>query len=70
MTSPGANGDTRVEASLLQAPSRCAVKLPLFEGPLDLLLHLIRLNEVEITDIPVARIGEQYRVAVDFETFD
>jgi segregation and condensation protein A len=37
-----------------------AVKLPVFEGPLDLLLHLIRLNEVEITDIPIARIGEQY----------
>jgi segregation and condensation protein A len=37
-----------------------AVKLPIFEGPLDLLLHLIRLNEVDITDIPVARIAEQY----------
>lgn len=37
-----------------------AVKLPVFEGPLDLLLHLIRQNEVEITDIPVALIGKQY----------
>ena len=37
-----------------------AVKLPVFEGPLDLLLHLIRLNEVDVTDIPVARIAEQY----------
>jgi segregation and condensation protein A len=37
-----------------------AVKLALFEGPLDLLLHLIRVNEVEITDIPIARISEQY----------
>ncbi len=37
-----------------------AVKLPVFEGPLDLLLHLIRQNEVEITDIPIALIGEQY----------
>lgn len=37
-----------------------AVKLPIFEGPLDLLLHLIRLNEVEITDIPIARVCEQY----------
>jgi segregation and condensation protein A len=37
-----------------------AVKLPAFEGPLDLLLHLIRLNEVEITDIPVAKVAEQY----------
>jgi segregation and condensation protein A len=37
-----------------------SVRLPVFEGPLDLLLHLIRLNEVEITEIPIARIGEQY----------
>jgi segregation and condensation protein A len=37
-----------------------AVKLSVFEGPLDLLLHLIRLNEVEITDIPVSRIAGQY----------
>ena len=37
-----------------------SVRLPVFEGPLDLLLHLIRINEVEITDIPIARICEQY----------
>jgi segregation and condensation protein A len=36
------------------------VKLPVFEGPLDLLLHLIKKNEVEIVDIPVATITEQY----------
>ena len=37
-----------------------AVRLPVFEGPLDLLLHLIRQNEVEISDIPIAEIGSQY----------
>jgi len=37
-----------------------AVKLAVFEGPLDLLLHLIRQNEVDITDIPIARIAAQY----------
>jgi len=37
-----------------------AVKLPLFEGPLDLLLHLIKINEVEVTDLPIARIADQY----------
>ena len=37
-----------------------AVKVPIFEGPLDLLLHLIRSDEVEITDIPIARIAAQY----------
>ena len=37
-----------------------AVKVPVFEGPLDLLLHLIRANEVDIHDIPVATIAQQY----------
>ena len=31
-----------------------------FEGPLDLLLHLVRVNEVEIGDIPIVTITEQY----------
>jgi segregation and condensation protein A len=34
--------------------------LPTFEGPLDLLLHLIRENRVDIYDIPVALIASQY----------
>jgi segregation and condensation protein A len=36
------------------------VRLAVFEGPLDLLLHLIKKNEVEITDIPIATITDQY----------
>lgn len=36
------------------------IKLDVFEGPLDLLLHLIKENEVEIYDIPIARITGQY----------
>ncbi len=36
------------------------VHLPTFEGPLDLLLHLIRKNEVDLRDIPVAEICRQY----------
>ncbi len=36
------------------------VRLNVFEGPLDLLLYLIRKNEVDIYDIPVAEITEQY----------
>ncbi len=35
-------------------------KLPLFEGPLDLLLFLINKDELEITDIPILEITEQY----------
>jgi len=38
----------------------CTVRLPIFEGPLDLLLHLIKKNEVQITDIPIAAITDQY----------
>ncbi len=41
------------------------VKLEVFEGPLDLLLHLIKKNEVEVYDIPVARITEQYLAYVN-----
>ena len=36
------------------------VKLEAFEGPLDLLLHLIEKNKVSIYDIPIAEITEQY----------
>ncbi|MGH9366622.1 MAG: segregation and condensation protein A [Thermoanaerobaculia bacterium] len=36
------------------------VAIQAFSGPLDLLLHLIRVNEVSITDIPIAQITEQY----------
>jgi len=36
------------------------VYLPVFEGPLDLLLHLIRVNEVNIHDIPIVEITRQY----------
>jgi segregation and condensation protein A len=36
------------------------IKLEAFEGPLDLLLHLIKKNEVNIYDIPIALITDQY----------
>jgi segregation and condensation protein A len=36
------------------------IKLPVFEGPLDLLLHLIKENKVDIYDIPIAFITHQY----------
>lgn len=36
------------------------VKLEVFEGPLDLLLHLIDKNKVDIYDIPIVEITEQY----------
>jgi segregation and condensation protein A len=36
------------------------VTLPSFKGPLDLLLHLIKQNEIDIYDIPIALITDQY----------
>ncbi len=41
-------------------PESWRVHLPVFEGPLDLLLHLIRINQVEISNIPVATICDQF----------
>ncbi|MBU2497619.1 MAG: segregation/condensation protein A [Proteobacteria bacterium] len=41
------------------------VRLEIFEGPLDLLLHLVRKNEVDIFDIPIAVITDQYLAYLD-----
>ena len=37
-----------------------SVKLNVFEGPLDLLLHLIDKNKIDIYDIPIVEITDQY----------
>ena len=37
-----------------------AIRLPAFEGPLDLLLYLIRRSEVDIYDIPIENVTKQY----------
>ena len=52
----------RVRAKPVTArPSRVyAVELPSFEGPLDLLLHLVRRHELDILDIPIAFVTEKY----------
>jgi segregation and condensation protein A len=39
--------------------------LPAFEGPLDLLLHLIRQQKIDIYDIPIIRITEQYNAYLE-----
>jgi len=41
------------------------VRLEIFEGPLDLLLHLVRENRLDIHDIPIAEITEQYLAYLD-----
>jgi len=41
-------------------PEPCLVSIDVFEGPLDLLLYLIRKHELDIMDIPVAFVAERY----------
>lgn len=41
------------------------VKLPVFEGPLDLLLHLIEKNKIDIYDIPIVEITDQYMAYIE-----
>ena len=40
------------------------VKLQVFEGPLDLLLYLLEQNKVNIYDIPIVEIPEQYMESI------
>jgi segregation and condensation protein A len=53
--------DIRLESDLQHK-----FKLNEFEGPLGLLLHMIRKNEINIHDIPIAQITEQYLEYVRF----
>lgn len=49
------------------APEPYAIKLDeIFEGPMDLLVHLIKKNEVNIYDIPIAVITEQFLAYLDW----
>jgi segregation and condensation protein A len=41
------------------------ISLPQFEGPLDLLLHLVRSQDMDILDIPIFEIARQYNVYLD-----
>lgn len=43
-----------------------AIKLDVFEGPLDLLLHLIQKNEMDIADVSISEITEQYLDYLNF----
>jgi segregation and condensation protein A len=48
----------------LELPDPFAIDLERFHGPLDLLLHLIRNQDVDIFDIPISRITEQFLAAI------
>src|SRR5438477_3527175 len=56
---------TESHSDFESAPDAFPVKLEGFEGPLDLLLFLIKKNEVSIHDIPITAITEQYLAAID-----
>ena len=45
--------------------SQYQIDLPVFAGPLDLLLHLIERNEMDITAISLVKITEQYLAQVE-----
>jgi len=49
-----------IEQSQIKEQSILLFKLPVFEGPLDLLLHLIKENKIDIYDIPIVEITKQY----------
>ena len=47
------------------APVDYQVELDTFRGPLDLLLYLVKRDEVDVLDIPIARVAEQFRQYLD-----
>ena len=51
---------TELETGLDSFEASYRIRLEQFEGPLDLLLHLIKKNEINIYDIPMALITKQY----------
>jgi segregation and condensation protein A len=59
--------------SVVDAPPGFTVRLADFEGPLDLLLHLCRTNEVDLSRLPIRTITDQYLrqlEAMDFQDLD
>jgi len=70
------DGDTGADGAGHASPGRAAVDAfrlalpplrpgePPFEGPLDLILHLVKVHEVSLFDIPIARITESYLAAL------
>ena len=61
---------TELPQDLYIPPDALEVYLEAFEGPLDLLLYLIRKHNLDILDIPMAELTKQYMVYVDQETKD
>lgn len=61
--------DSEAPGATIDVPGgdgRCEVELPQFEGPLDLLLHLVRRHELDILDIPISFVCEKYLEYLEF----
>lgn len=54
------DGGLDIDDGLIDSASDLSVRLGVFEGPLDLLLFLIRKSEIDIYDIPIAEVTRQY----------
>jgi segregation and condensation protein A len=50
---------------MVELPSEFRARLDSYSGPLDLLLYLIKKEEVDVFDIPIARVVEQYQIYLD-----
>jgi len=61
----GGEAVTELPHDLYIPPDALEIFLDAFEGPLDLLLYLIRKENIDILDIPIARIAEQYMAYID-----
>jgi segregation and condensation protein A len=48
----------------MRDPAGFVIELEQFSGPLDLLLHLIREDEVDITDLPISKIADQFLAVI------
>jgi segregation and condensation protein A len=60
MTESATGGTDITSAAANGASDALRVHVASFDGPLDLLLHLVRVNEVDITNIPIFEIATQY----------
>ena len=60
MTTPFDSAQGRPTPDFESGLERFPVRLDVFEGPLDLLLHLIKKHEIDIYDIPIALVTKQY----------
>ena len=55
---------TPASTAALAADPGFVVRLDQFSGPLDLLLHLLREERIDIADIPIARIADQFLAVI------